>query len=115
LPNTENRRDKSEKPVFTTDAKITATKTADGSYSINFPAATDDIIVRQYEIEVNQKLGPVAFKTTHLSDYYYTPMPTEYDINVGQLTSGKTYVARVVAADAYYMLSKPITLTFTAE
>ncbi len=113
--NTENRIAKSEKPVFAADAKITAAKTADGSYSIHFPAATDDIIVRQYEIEVNQKLGPIVFKTTHLSDYYYTPMPTAYDINVGQLTSGKTYVARVIAVDAFYKLSKPVTLTFTAE
>jgi len=113
--NTENRRDKDNSPAFAAGAKLTAAKTADGSYSIHFPAAKDDIIVRQYEIEVNQKLGPVVFKTTHLSDYYYTPMPTAYDINVGQLTSGKTYIARVVAANAYYKLSKPITLTFTAE
>jgi len=113
--NTANRRAKDDNPVFAADTKLTVTKNTDGSYSINFPAATDKLIVRQYEIEVNQKLGAVVFKTTHFSDYYYTPMPTEYNVNVGNLTSGKTYVARVVASNAYYKLSKPITVTFTAE
>lgn len=113
--NTENRRDKSEKPAFAAGAQVTAAKTDDGSYAIRFPAATDDLIVRQYEIIVNQRWGGIAYTGTHLSDYYYTPMPTEYDINIGQLESGKTYTATVVAADAYYMLSKPIKVTFTAE
>jgi hypothetical protein len=112
---TKNRMDKTSTPMFADDAVITATKTADGSYSINFPAATDDLVVRQYEIVVTQRWGGIAFLNTHLSDYYYTPMPTEYDINVGQLTSGKTYTATVVAANAYYTPSKTLKVTFTAE
>lgn len=112
--NTKNRLAKSENPVFSADAKLTAAKTTDGSYSIHFPAATDDLIVRQYDILVTEKSGKTAFKDSHLSDYYYTPMPTAYDINVGNLESGKTYVASVVALDAYFMLSKPLTVTFTA-
>jgi len=113
--NTVNRIAKDKKPVFDAGAKITASKTADCSYSINFPAAKDSLVVWQYKITVRQNLGAAAFKTTHLSDYYYTPMPTEYNINIGNLHSGKTYNATVLAMNAYYKLSKPLTLTFTAE
>ncbi len=112
---TKNRLAKSANPAFAAGAKLTASKTADGSYSINFPAATDDLIVRQYDILVTQNTGKVAFKDSHLSDYYYTPMPTEYNINVGKLESGKTYTAAVVALDAFFMLSKSLTVTFIAE
>ena len=113
--NTVNRRDKSENPAFGEDACLTATKNADSSYSLGFPAAADDLIVRQYEILVKEQWGGIVYHETRLSDYYYTPAPASYSLNIGQLESGKTYTATVVAADAWYMLSKPLTLAFKAE
>lgn len=112
---TKNRIAKSSHPTFSAGATITPAKTGDGSYSIHFPAASDDMVVRQYEVVVTQRWGGIAFRTTHFSDYFYTPMPTEYDVNIGQLKSGKTYTATIIAANAYYMPSKPIKVTFTAE
>lgn len=112
---TKNRLAKSEKPAFGEDACLTAAKNADGSYSLGFPAATDDLIVRQYEILVKEQWGGIAYHETHLSDYYYTPAPASYSLNIGQLKSGKTYSATVIAADAWYKLSEPLTLIFKAE
>lgn len=113
--NTRNGRAKSEAPVFADDAQLTAVKNDDGTYAVKFPAADHAQIVRQYEIIVTQRFGGIAFRKTHLSDYYYYPRPTDYTIPVGELKAGKTYTATVVAFDAYYKPSKPITLTFTAQ
>lgn len=110
-----NRIAKSTHPTFAADAKITPTKTEDGSYSIHFPAATDSIVVRQYEVIVAKQWGGIAWRKTHFSDYFFTPIPTEHNINIGHLESGQTYTATITAANAYYLPSKPISVTFTAE
>lgn len=110
-----NRIAKSTHPTFAADAKITPEKTQDGSYSIHFPAATDSIVVRQYEVIVAKQWGGIAFRTTHFSDYFFTPIPTEHNINIGHLESGQTYTATITAANAYYLPSKPLQVTFTAE
>ncbi|HRT82852.1 MAG TPA: hypothetical protein P5127_06795, partial [Oscillospiraceae bacterium] len=113
--NTRNRLAKSEPPKFESGAKVQALKNDDGSYSLVFPNASDNILVRQYQVTVSEQSGKLVYSQTHLSGYYISPPPTDQLVNIGELESGKTYLASVIAANAYYMPSAPLLLTFTAE
>ena len=113
--NIQNRLAKSKPPEFESGAKIQAVKNDDASYSLSFPNASDNFLVRQYQVTVSEQSGKLVCSQTHLSGYYISPPPQRQNINIGELESGKTYVASVIAANAYYMPSKPLLLTFTAE
>ncbi|NMP37490.1 MAG: hypothetical protein GX051_05120 [Clostridiales bacterium] len=113
--NTENRIAQSENPEFASDAQLVVNKTDGGETLLNFPAATDDLIVHTYRLKVVEAvMGIAVYEDFKLSDYYYTPMPTEYSVNIGALEGGKRYIASVIAEDAYGMQSEALRAEFTA-
>ncbi|NLP48003.1 MAG: hypothetical protein GX345_03575 [Clostridiales bacterium] len=110
-----NRLAKSQAPVFDKGAKLSAVKGEEGNYILDFPNAQDNFLVRQYQVTVSEVSGRLVYSATHLSGYYLSPQPERQVIDIGELESGKTYVASVIAANAYYMPSHPLLLSFTAQ
>ncbi len=110
-----NRLEYDEIPEFAQDAQITvSTDEETGNYLVNFPAASDKLIVHDYKISVKTEAGISVFSSSLLSGYYFADSPSSYSVDVGALKSGKTYVVSVTAVNAYYECSQALTYEFTA-
>ena len=109
-----DRMKASEAPQFDADAKVTVTKSEAGEYFVSFPAAKCDEIIHDYKIKVTDSTGMVSYYSqSELSGYYYLPMPTSYNINIGSLDIPDGCKVSVTASSAYAKLSNTITAEIT--
>ena len=102
-----------EAPVWSEDTQITTSVNENGETILTFTGATDKYIVESYKVSVQQNGIPFT-SDNFTSKYLYLFMDDVYDVNLGCLTSGKTYTVEITALNAYAETSKALTYKFVA-
>ncbi len=101
-------------PEFDNDTKINAELSDDGSVSVTFEQAKDDICVYGYRISVFDKSDsskPVAVKEIY-SGYYFEPMPETLSCTITGLNAGTKYSAEVTPLNVWLDEGKPLKIDF---
>lgn len=96
-------------PVFANKAKasIVEEKSTLRSLNIEFPQATDNLLVHSYQIKAkNMKSGEYDADFKVFSDFYYDPMPKKLEFPVNGLQPGTNYEIEIQALDSFGNQSK---------
>lgn len=101
-------------PVFAEGTEAQCIKNDAGEYELTFDRATDRLIVQNYKVEVRNSYGILLQSKTYLSDYYLCDRGDTFTINLGSLNlkDGEKFTVKIIAANAYSKLSKPVAFTF---
>ncbi|MGW7413766.1 metallophosphoesterase [Streptomyces sp. NPDC054863] len=100
-------------PVFTGRRPLSAVRDAKGNAVLRVTQAHDDQMVHHYRVEVTDRAtGAKAVSSKVHAEYYYAPRPNALDIPVPAAPAGTSYLAKVVAVDAYGNASKEVSLKF---
>ncbi|GAA0434036.1 hypothetical protein GCM10008934_24350 [Virgibacillus salarius] len=96
-------------PVFPTkaDASIIEEKSTLRSLTIEFPQATDNLLVHSYQIKAkNLKSGEYDADFKAFSNFYYDPIPKKLEFPINGLQPGTTYEIEIQALDSFGNTSK---------
>ncbi len=104
-------------PVFKAETAARAFRNEKGEWILSFDEAEDNFIVHNYTVKITDEKGKRVYKEKLINDYYCFDEDNTADFNIGTdtLQSGKTYRVKIVAENAYHKISKPLTLSVTAE
>ncbi len=112
-----NLKANDEAPVFTEDAKASATMTENGDYRITFTEAdvAQGYIVHEYEVTIKDESKKEVYNDNFIAAYYIIDDNNTQGFTVAQdiLEPGKTYTLTVTAESAYHRYSEAVTLPFT--
>lgn len=100
-------------PVFDENSHVEVNKTENGNSILSFSGAKDNFVVESYKVSVS-KNGIKVFDDNFSGKYMYLFEEDTYDVDLGELSSGK-YTAQIVAMNAYAELSSPLCYTFTVD
>ncbi len=101
-------------PVFPADAQVSIEKNENGETVATFTAATDRYIVHDYKYKLTSSDKTVLYKS-EINEYYYVTEKDTVSVNLGVLDACRNYELSIVAANAYYKLSKPLKHKFTSK
>ena len=105
-------RDKA--PVFGDNTQVGTYVNEKGETILTFTGADDNFITESYKVSVSKGILPV-FSDNFSGKYMYLFEEDKYEVNLGQLQSGKKYNAQIVALNAYAEASKTLRYSFVAE
>jgi len=91
-------------PTFKTkdEASIIKEKSTLRSLTIEFPQATDNLLVHSYHIKAkNKATGEIDADFKVFSDFYYDPVPEKLEFPVNGLQPGTAYEIEVQALDSF--------------
>ena len=100
-------------PVFEDDTVINTSVNKKGETVLYFTGATDKFVTESYKVSVTENFMPF-FSDNFSGKYMYLGEEDCYYVNLGVLTSGKTYRVSIVALNAYAETSSPLEYSFTA-
>lgn len=90
-------------PIFPESAKIEVSNITSKDAVIKFNAATDETLVRQYSIRVENTSGVGVFKKELSSGLYFGEIPNEYEVKItkGRLKPGETYTVIISSTNIF--------------
>ena len=103
-----------EAPVFSDDTQVGTYVNDKGETVLTFTGADDNFVTESYKVSVSKGIIPV-FSDNFSGKYMYLFEEDKYEVNLGQLESGKKYNAQIVALNAFAETSDALRYSFVAE